>query len=51
LKLAIQVVRADVYSYYCISLDVEHDSEIRFDFGSVNDPTIPGGKLLNFVGA
>ena len=30
---------------------VEHDSEIRLDFGGVNDATIASRKLLDFVGA
>src|SRR5207249_861979 len=30
---------------------VEHDSEIRLDFGGVNDTTIASRKLLDFVGA
>jgi hypothetical protein len=42
-------VRADVYCYNCIPLNVEHDSEIRLDFGGVNDPTIASRKLLDFV--
>ena len=48
---AIQIVRADVYCYNCIPLNVEHDSEIRLDFGGVNDATITSRKLLDFVGA
>ena len=48
---AIQIVRADVYCYNCIPLNVEHDSEIRLDFGGVNDATIASRKLLDFVGA
>ena len=44
-------MRADVYSYNCIPLNVEDDSEIRFDFGGVNDATIASGKLLDLVRA
>jgi hypothetical protein len=44
-------MRADVYCYNSVALSIEYDSEIRLDFGGVNDPTIASGKFLDFVGA
>ena len=44
-------MRADVYCYNCIPLNVEHDSEIGLDFGGVNDATIASRKLLDLVRA
>src|SRR5436309_4611547 len=48
---AIQIVRADINCYDRVAIHIEYDSEIRLDFGGVNDATIASGKLLNLVRA
>ena len=44
-------MRADINCYDHVAIHIEYDSEIRLDFGGVNDATIASGKLLDLVRA
>ena len=42
----IHIARADINCYDRVAIRIEYDSEIRLDFGGVNDATIASGKLF-----
>jgi len=47
----VEHLRENIAGENRIPLNVEDDSEIRFDFGGVNDAAVASGKLLDFCGS